>query len=283
MGDVVRDLTAQAAGMPADDAPGFRSIRLEVEVPGTPGEVWDAVATGPGISSWFVPAVVEPRPAGAMTLSFGPGMDMACQITAWEPPRRFAYGVAEGMGGPVGCEFTVSPAGDGRCVVQLVNRGFAAGPEADAEYTSMDRGWRLYLANLRLYREHFPGQHGVTFIANGGSPGPRDAAWAAMVAGLGLPPLAEGRRAGTSAQGFPAVAGTVARLAEGMATLVLDEPAPGIAFFAAEAGGDGGHVFMSFYAYLFGGEAASVAARHGPAWSSWMEKVFPMAAGETST
>ncbi len=31
-----------------DDPSGSRSIRLEVEVPGTPEEVWEAVATGRG-------------------------------------------------------------------------------------------------------------------------------------------------------------------------------------------------------------------------------------------
>ena len=33
---------------------GRRSIQVEVEVPDTPEEVWQA--TGPGISAWFVPA-----------------------------------------------------------------------------------------------------------------------------------------------------------------------------------------------------------------------------------
>jgi hypothetical protein len=34
---------------------GRRWVQVEVEVPGTPEEVWQAIATGPGISSWFVP------------------------------------------------------------------------------------------------------------------------------------------------------------------------------------------------------------------------------------
>ena len=37
------------------DAFGRRSVTVEVEVPGTPEEVWQAIATGPGVSSWFVP------------------------------------------------------------------------------------------------------------------------------------------------------------------------------------------------------------------------------------
>jgi hypothetical protein len=37
------------------DPSGRRSVQVEVEVPGTPEQVWQAIATGPGVSSWFVP------------------------------------------------------------------------------------------------------------------------------------------------------------------------------------------------------------------------------------
>ena len=43
------------------EASGRRSVQVEVEVPGTPEEVWQAIATGPGISSWFVPTRSEER------------------------------------------------------------------------------------------------------------------------------------------------------------------------------------------------------------------------------
>ena len=56
---------------------GRRSVQLEVEVPGTPEEVWQAIATGPGISSWFMPTKFEERDGRpvAVTSSFGPGME----------------------------------------------------------------------------------------------------------------------------------------------------------------------------------------------------------------
>ena len=38
---------------------GRRSVSVEVEVPGTPEEVWQAIATGPGVSSWFVPTEIR--------------------------------------------------------------------------------------------------------------------------------------------------------------------------------------------------------------------------------
>jgi hypothetical protein len=54
------------------EASGRRSIQVEVEVPGTPEEVWQAIASGPGISSWFAPTEFEERdgkPVAACSLS----------------------------------------------------------------------------------------------------------------------------------------------------------------------------------------------------------------------
>jgi hypothetical protein len=60
------------------EASGRRSVQVEVEVPGTPEEVWQAIATGPGISSWFVPTEFEERDGKpvAVKLNFGPGMEI---------------------------------------------------------------------------------------------------------------------------------------------------------------------------------------------------------------
>ena len=75
-----------------------RSIQLEVEVSGSPEEVWRAVATGPGISSWYVPHTVEERDGGAATASFGPEpeMQVSGRVAAWEPPNRVAFDGGEG-------------------------------------------------------------------------------------------------------------------------------------------------------------------------------------------
>src|SRR3954468_12135322 len=100
------------------DESGRRWVQVEVEVPGTPDEVWQAIATGPGISSWFVPTQLEERVGGAITLSFGPGMDSSSTITAWEPPHRF---VAENPSEenssmpPMATEWTVAAQNGGTC------------------------------------------------------------------------------------------------------------------------------------------------------------------------
>ena len=78
-----------------------RSIELQIQVPGTPEQVWEAIATGPGISSWYVPHEVEPRAGGAMTASFGaaPELQVHGRVAAWEPPRRVVVDGGEGAGG----------------------------------------------------------------------------------------------------------------------------------------------------------------------------------------
>ena len=73
------------------DASGRRSVEAEVEVPGTPEEVWQAIATGPGISSWFVPT--DGRRAcrrRRRSANFGPGMESVSTITdvGSSPPVR---------------------------------------------------------------------------------------------------------------------------------------------------------------------------------------------------
>src|SRR5690242_10949097 len=69
------------------DPAGRRSIHVEVLVPGDPEEVWEAIATGPGVSAWFVPTEIEERLGGTITSHFGAGMDARATITAWNPPR----------------------------------------------------------------------------------------------------------------------------------------------------------------------------------------------------
>lgn len=76
---------------PREEGPDARLVRVEIEVPGTPEQVWEAIATGPGIAAWFVPAEVEEREGGAITTHHGAYGDSTGVVTAWEPHRRFAY------------------------------------------------------------------------------------------------------------------------------------------------------------------------------------------------
>ena len=48
-------------------------LRLEMtfELPGTPEQVWDAIATANGISSWFMPTDLEERDGGTIVTHMG--------------------------------------------------------------------------------------------------------------------------------------------------------------------------------------------------------------------
>jgi hypothetical protein len=83
------------------DASGRRYVQAEVQVPGTPEEVWQAIATGPGISSWFVRTEVEKGSDGVpvkVRSHFGPGtsMDSLATVTAVVGPLGLS-GAVEGQ------------------------------------------------------------------------------------------------------------------------------------------------------------------------------------------
>jgi uncharacterized protein YndB with AHSA1/START domain len=231
-----------------------RIIDLSVEVPGTPEEVWEAIATGPGISSWFVPHTVEQREGGRVTMDFGPDFgEESAEVTAWEPPHRF-----ETRGGgdrALAFEWLVEARDGGTCVVRLVNSGFGPGEDWDADYEGMSSGWRLFLENLRLHRVHFAGRHARALTPTRMAQGPLDAAFARLCAELGIrADLAPGDRFATSGAGVPELAGTVASVhgsdASRSCFLLLDAPVPGHGFVAAEGMGEA--VAVSVYLYLYG-------------------------------
>jgi uncharacterized protein YndB with AHSA1/START domain len=130
---------------------GRRSIAVEAEVPGTPEEVWQAIATGPGISSWFVPTEVEGRVGGAIVSHFGPGMDSTATVTAWEPPHRFAADSPDlGPNAPnLATEWIVEARSGGTCVVRVVHSLFASTDDWDGQLESVESGWPGFFVALR--------------------------------------------------------------------------------------------------------------------------------------
>jgi uncharacterized protein YndB with AHSA1/START domain len=245
-----------------------REIRLDVEVPGTPEQVWDAIATGPGITSWFVPARLS---GDRLSLEMMPGDVYEHHVTASEPPHRFVY-EAEAGGHVMAFEWLVEATSGGSCVVRLVNSGFEPGSSWEDDYDGMESGWRLFMDNLRIYLTHFAGQPATPVMISGKADQPRVPAWREMAAALGLAGAEEGARAETSG---PVLAGTVERLTDSMLTLRLDEPA-GYAFLASE--GSGEQAYLSIYLYLFGDGAAEAAAEQQAAWQDWMNARYAAAA-----
>jgi uncharacterized protein YndB with AHSA1/START domain len=260
------------------DDSGRRWVQAEVEVPGTPEEVWQAIATGPGISSWFVPTELEAREGGAIAASFGPGMDSASTITAWDPPRRFVADSQDlGPDAPtLATEWVVEARSGGTCVVRVVHSWFASTDDWDGQFEATEHGWAAFFRILRLYLTHFRGQPCSAFQLMGTAPEPTPEAWDALTGSLGLAEAAVGQRIKT-ADGAPPLGGLVERvgLREYPELLLrVDEPTAGIAhLFALPMGGQ---VFLPMRLYLYGDRAPAAVARDEPVWQAWMYEHFPI-------
>lgn len=260
------------------DEDGRRSVEAEVEVPGTPDEVWQAIATGPGITSWFVPSAVEERVGGATTSNFGPGMESASTITRWEPPHRFVADSQDDMGPDypaTATEWIVEARSGGTCVVRVVHRWFASSDDWDGQFEGHSSGWLAFFRVLRLYLERFRGRHASQVQLMGVAPEPKEAAWDTFMRALTLSGAAVGQRVRTGA-GVPPLGGVVewaGQPAWPEELLVrLEEPAPGIAHFVPHP--MDGQVYLTLRFYLFGLDPAAIAPIAGP-WQTWVSAHFP--------
>jgi uncharacterized protein YndB with AHSA1/START domain len=253
-------------------------IHAEIEVPGTPEQVWEAIATGPGITSWFMPVEVEERAGGEIVHGAGEDFSSTGTVTVWEPPQRFAYEEGDMPGAqferPIATEWLVEARAGGTCVVRLVMSGFSAGDDFDKANESFGSGWRTALEDLRLYLTHFAGMTASPITAAGTAAGrTRDDVWAQLKGALGVPADASpGDRVVATAEGSSTLAGTVQKAEPGILTLLLDEPARGLGLIGA--GGPGEDVFTFVRAHLFGDDAAAIAARDQPVWQAWLGTQF---------
>jgi uncharacterized protein YndB with AHSA1/START domain len=260
------------------EASGSRSVQLEFEVPGTPEQVWQAIATGPGISSWFVPSRVEERVGGAVAFELGGGMESSGVVTGWEPPRRFAYEEPDWSPGapPLATEFLVESRSGDACVVRIVHSLFTSSDEWDDQVEGFEAGWTSFFDILRIYLAHFVGQPCSPLRLMGTASGSEAEAWDGLAAALGLAGAVPGERRNTAASGAPALSGIVERDGKGKSPheilLRLDEPAPGVALIGAYAWGGQAHAAISLF--LYGDRAPAAMTRDEPLWQAWMSRHF---------
>jgi uncharacterized protein YndB with AHSA1/START domain len=246
-----------------------RSVEHEVEVPGTPEQVWEAIATGPGISAWFVPTEVDGRPGGDAVFHLADGQDASATVTGWEPPVRFAYEEPWPGGDDVtlATEFLVEARAGGTCVVRVVSTFSADGFEDDLG--SLDAGWTAVLDNLRVYLTHFRARRAAVVSVTGGSTAPPAEAWAELTAALGL----EGVTVGDTVAGdAPPLRGTVERVGTNELLVRSDDALVNLSVFSWED-----RTVTAIREARFGPDAEADAARRRDAWTAWLAQ-RPMSA-----
>jgi uncharacterized protein YndB with AHSA1/START domain len=271
---------------------GRRSVQVEVEVKGTPEQVWQAIATGPGISSWFVPTQVDGRVGGTLTCDFGGGMVSATKITNWQPPLRFTAEGSEWLQGgpPVATEWIVESKAGGTCIVRVVHSLFASTDQWDDQIESTEQGWPSFFRVLRLYLERHAGERSATIQLMAMGKDSTKATWDVVLRALGTPQPRKGQRVQVQPSGAAAITATVESVDEsdhgyGM-LLHANAPVPGAILAGSVA--CMGMLMATLQIYLYGDRAAAVAA-DGARWQEWFGGLFPAqaapplpAAGESS-
>ncbi len=185
-------------------------VRKEIEIEATPEEVWEAIATGPGIDSWFMGSnAVEPGEGGVVRMTL-PGWTLEATITAWDPPSRLETRTAEDEDGRVmAFEYLIEGRGGGSTVVRFVHSGFLAGDGWEEEYEALREGDPAYVFKLAEYVKYFRGRTAVPVSAYGPQVD-RERAWTVFRETLGLTgEVHEGDPVRVTPEGLPPIDGVV--------------------------------------------------------------------------
>lgn len=249
-------------------------MELTFELPGTPEQVWDAIATANGISAWFIPTDLEPRVGGAVEFHMGDDSSKG-SITDYDAPRRIEYsepdwaalgGHADATVTPLVTEFLVEARSGGTCVLRVVSSAFGVGAEWEQEFfAEMEKSWTPFFENLRLYLVHFPGQKVTSLSVDAQVPGPSDAVWSALRASLG------GQEVGAAVDAR-GVSAQVERVSGDPKELLLrvTDPVPGYIGMSAYDMGDG-KTLARVEGYLFSDDAPAYVERERSGWKAWLD------------
>ncbi|MGH3674838.1 MAG: SRPBCC family protein [Mycobacterium sp.] len=264
------------------DDSGRRWVEMEFLVPGTPEQVWHAIATGPGMSAWFTPTTVDERVGGAIAFDFG---DENCgeasssgSVTAWEPPYRFAYEETgwSGDAPPVATEVVITSHSGDRCVVRMVHSLFTSRDDWDDELESFETGWPGFFEVLRVYLRNFAGKPAAAVRAIMRHRGDQAEAWSTLTTALNMAGANVGERRETPSAA-PRLAGVIERVHQDMQSrelmIRIDEPAEGVAVIGTCQMGDEASGIVS--AFFYGAAAAQTAASEQPKWSGWLAELRP--------
>jgi uncharacterized protein YndB with AHSA1/START domain len=221
-----------------------RERETEVTVPGTPDEVWDAIATSEGIGSWMFAADVRSDAVVLHQAPFAP--DVTVEVTARERPHRFAYRRDQP---PLATEFLVEARSEGTCVVRVVTSFGDVGEEWEDLLDGAIEGWSMTLRVLRAYLMYFRGQPSAVLSATADTGLPVESrldVFERMLASLELDGVVE-----HTSPGFVLVRTSSALYA--FSAFPMDKPS----------------VSVNVHAHIYGPDAAVVAARDEPRWADW--------------
>ncbi len=260
------------------DAQGRRWVEMEVLVPGTPEQVWHAVATTAGNRAWFTKATIDGRVGGVIRFDFGAEGSSAGEVTEWQPPHRFGYVERDWMPGapPVATEITITARGGNRSIMRMVHSLFASTDDWDGQLENFESGWPGFFVVLGLYLTHFAGQKAAPFQVMSSVEGEHLEIWRTLTAALDLTTAAAGARWSPASAPEP-LSGIIEHIQQNqtmrLIVVRIDTPSPRIAMIGTYAAG--GRINASVTQYIYGDDAESAVAASEAQWRAWMDSVFP--------
>ncbi|MEV7549410.1 SRPBCC domain-containing protein [Amycolatopsis sp. NPDC089917] len=240
-------------------------IADRVEVDATPEQVWDAIATGPGITSWFMGRnEVDGGVGGTVKTAFG-GYEPTSAITSWDPLERLVYGTEPAPDGRfVAYEFLIEGRSGGSTVLRTVTSGFLPGDDWEDEFEAMTAGGELFFRTLVEYLNRFAGRKAAPVTVFGPMIEDWDRAWLALGRELGLAGRPEtGDRVRLSTSGVSTVDGEV--YFANAHTVGIRTPDALLRFVRGFVGP------MVAMHHLFGDVDA---AKQDALWADWLGRVF---------
>src|ERR1700733_2988222 len=182
-------------------------VRDEMPVDATPDEVWEAIASGPGVDSWLMGRTEIDSASKSSTFSMF-GEVSTASITAWEPGHRYATQEDKNPDGTfMAFEWLIAARDGGGAVVSVVTSG-PLGGNWEAECSGVSGAFQVYMTKLAVYLKHVATRTAKNSLF---LPGPitKDS-WGAMTAAVGVSAdAADGQPARLSVPGIEPVDGTV--------------------------------------------------------------------------
>ncbi len=259
------------------DPSGRRWVRGEVEVQGSVEEVWQAIGTGAGLSSWFTRSEFSVGTDGQTTqliCIFGPGLSSAATITEWDPPRGFSVISDEFIqGGPeVATDWKIKDRDGESCLLSVEHGLLVDSDEYDSHIEATEAGWPAFFRILQIFMTHHRGEP-CALLELMGTAADGAQAWNDLSSALGFSSAKKGEQFAAPAGGlnFSGVVDTFPDETE--VILHIDEPTSGVAHLFVWPVND--QILLSVRFYLYGEDAAEVVQREEPQWRSWMERKFP--------
>jgi uncharacterized protein YndB with AHSA1/START domain len=256
------------------DGRGKHWVEMETLIPGTPEQVWQAMCTGPGMSTWFTNATLEEKLGGKLVFDMGSSGTSGAVVTAWEPPKLFGYVESAWMPGapPIATELTIAARGDGKCVVRMVHSLFASTDDWDDQLESFEGGWAGFFEVLKLYLAHFAGRPAKPFSTMRPAKGETLAVWKRLMSVTQLEGASVGERRKMAAP-EPLEAIVERSLQDERQRYVLLRlvaPFDGIVIVGTYVTDDG-KTMASLWAFIYGNDAAALADDRAPKWQKWVE------------